>query len=438
MTPDPRRRDRALVSGSACLLLAVLAATALAAPAPPDEVVVDGVVHVRNGDQPLEGVKTLTLTQEWRAGGEGSDILFGTIGRIVADGDGNLYVLDRQLSQVQVFGPDGRHLRTLSREGDGPGEVRRPADLLLLPDGRVGIVQMMPGRIVTLRPDGTPAPSIEPGAGEATGGQGNMTMLYAARQAGDGLLVCAGRMQPRPDRIVRPRHVALVGLDGKEVRRYREGTVESDPRDLKFDEAGDWFPNQGGMAAGPDGRVWLVKSREEYAIEVYGPDGRLERVIERRYEPYRRSAEEKRIADETRRMIANGVVVPNIIADTEPAIVGLNVMPGGELWVLTSRGRNAPPAGAVLLWDVFDTRGRFVRQVAVHADGKPRDDAVLLLEDGRAVLVRGALAAVRGAMSGARAGGGDGAAGAAGAAGATGATGGDEAELELICGRLEP
>lgn len=439
MAPDPRRRalTRALVLARALTVALAVACASdpAAAPAPPAEVVVDGVVHVRNGGEALEGVKTLRLEEQWRAGGEASEILFGSVGRIVADAAGNVYVLDRQMSQVQVFGPDGRHLRTLSREGDGPGEVRRPSDLLLLPDGRIGIVQMMPGRIVTLRPDGTPAGNIEPGAAEDTGERGNMFTLFGARPAGDGLLIGGGRMAPRPDRIVRPRHIARVGLDGREIRRYREGVVESDPADLKFDEALDWFPHNGGMVAAPDGRVWLATARDEYAIEAWSPDGKLERVIERTYEPYRRSAEEKRIADDTRRMVINGNRMPNIIADTEPAIVGMSLMPGDELWVLTSRGRNAPPPGALQLWDVFDARGRFVRQVAIAAEGRPREDAVALLEDGRAVVVRGALDAARGSMRGV---GVASAAGSSGGGAADAQTGADEIELELICGRLRP
>ena len=35
----------------------------------------------------------------------------------------NVYLLDHHLKQVEVISPDGEHLLTLSREGDGPGEL---------------------------------------------------------------------------------------------------------------------------------------------------------------------------------------------------------------------------------------------------------------------------------------------------------------------------
>ena len=34
-----------------------------------------------------------------------------------------------------MYSPDGERLTILSREGDGPGETRIPANLLFMPDG---------------------------------------------------------------------------------------------------------------------------------------------------------------------------------------------------------------------------------------------------------------------------------------------------------------
>ena len=38
-----------------------------------------------------------------------------------------------------VVAPDGTIIGTLGREGDGPGEVRTPQGIVLMPDGTVGI-----------------------------------------------------------------------------------------------------------------------------------------------------------------------------------------------------------------------------------------------------------------------------------------------------------
>ena len=43
---------------------------------------------------------------------------------VLTDSDGRIYVFDSGKTRVQVFDPDGTFLRTLGREGSGPGEFR--------------------------------------------------------------------------------------------------------------------------------------------------------------------------------------------------------------------------------------------------------------------------------------------------------------------------
>lgn len=110
-------------------------AAAVTTHAASEEIMVDGIPHVRNGEVPREGTVTLTPQELWRAGGEEDEHFFGVISAALADSAGNIYLLDRQLSEVAVYSSDGRFLRTLSREGEGPGEVRRPVDMLWMPTG---------------------------------------------------------------------------------------------------------------------------------------------------------------------------------------------------------------------------------------------------------------------------------------------------------------
>ncbi len=45
-----------------------------------------------------------------------------------------MYVADAGYSHVQVFGADGEHLRTLGREGQGPGELQVPTGVVIVGD----------------------------------------------------------------------------------------------------------------------------------------------------------------------------------------------------------------------------------------------------------------------------------------------------------------
>ncbi len=66
------------------------------------------------------------LVEELRLGnvmGDGPEG-FGDIQDIAVDPAGHIYVLDVGSKEVRVFDRDGAYLRTMARDGDGPGEIR--------------------------------------------------------------------------------------------------------------------------------------------------------------------------------------------------------------------------------------------------------------------------------------------------------------------------
>jgi hypothetical protein len=388
----------------------------------PEEVLVDGIPHVRNGSEPLEGTQTIELEELWRVGGDDDDeLLFGMIGQVLQDDEGNVYILDRQLSEVKVLSADGEFLRTLSREGEGPGETRRPRDMLMLDDGSLGIVQMMPGRIVGVGLDGTPGDNITPGGeGEA----GGFSALFNAWSRDGNLLICGEKMVPRPPGVIDvTRYLARIATDGTEEVRLIEKQSERDMQRFVWDEGEDYFVQHGGLALGAKGRVYAAPVRDRYQVQVYALDGTIERVIEREFTPRKRNQDDKDRVSNTMRMVINGREVPKEIADTDPCIDQLWVDDAEQLWVLSSRSDRDQPDGVFQIYDIFDERGRFVRQTAVTCPGDPLEDGLFLLGKGRAILVRGLVASAV-AMVG-EAGGDD------------TADEGDPPVLEVICYRMK-
>ena len=74
--------------------------------------------QVMNPAKAPQGQETLELEELWRVGGwDDEEVLFGVITDIIADREGNFYMLDSQLNEVQVYAPDGEYLRTIGREG---------------------------------------------------------------------------------------------------------------------------------------------------------------------------------------------------------------------------------------------------------------------------------------------------------------------------------
>jgi hypothetical protein len=80
-------------------------------------------------------------------------------GSIATDTAGRIYVLDGSAHRVVVFDAGGRHLRTLGREGGGPGELEMPSGLDVH-DGVVGVWDYGKMGIVRFGPDGQPLPTF--------------------------------------------------------------------------------------------------------------------------------------------------------------------------------------------------------------------------------------------------------------------------------------
>lgn len=117
------------------------------------------IVQNTSGDRPLDRSMTETL----RIGGvdDGPAAFFRVYDEgLGADRAGRLYVLDSGRSQVEVFGPEGEHLRTMGREGEGPGEMMRPAALEVLPGGEALVLVGSKHALVRFGPEGSTLPAV--------------------------------------------------------------------------------------------------------------------------------------------------------------------------------------------------------------------------------------------------------------------------------------
>lgn len=362
------------------LVLALLtAAGAAAAP-----------VVVENPAAPAGARQTIVLQEVWRAGGDDDEVIFGNVQRVLAGPDGAVLVLDSQLSQVQVYDATGRWLRSLSRAGEGPGEVRGAADCFLLPDGRLCVAQSFPGRLVFLQPDGTPAGQSQY---QPQGAAATFSVMVSGLTAPGGMLLAGIRMnQSGGPQMQQTFFLARCGIDGKEEVVYLEKPYTVSFADFRLDEASMDFVWVGRMAVGGDGRVLTAPERNRYLVRVQAPDGGVVREFTRPGAMPQRSAAERAVATKILQAVGANYGMPlqgTSIEDTEPAITGLWVRPDGEIWVMSPY--NKPAAGEFALLDAFDPDGRYLRQVALVAPGDAARDGLYLLDDGRIVIVAGGL-----------------------------------------------
>jgi hypothetical protein len=178
-------------------------------------------LHVINSEAALPPL-TIELEELWRAGGDDqdSDLMFGLPVEAIADANGKVYLADQQLCQVFVFGPNGEFEGTLSREGEGPGEVNGPVDLVQFPDGNFGLAEFFPGKIIKVTPEDLPAGEITV---DVTNGEtGGFTMQVMAEAKGNNLLIAGSRSVPKEKVLERVHFLASLDSDGKQLVRYME------------------------------------------------------------------------------------------------------------------------------------------------------------------------------------------------------------------------
>lgn len=72
------------------------------------------------------------------------------------DASGNIYVLDAGNHRVQLFDPAGKYVRTLGREGQGPGEFALPPRVLIVAGDRVIVMDTGDRRFSAWTLDGEP------------------------------------------------------------------------------------------------------------------------------------------------------------------------------------------------------------------------------------------------------------------------------------------
>lgn len=353
---------------------------------------VSAQILAENGAQPAQGMETRSLQELWRAGGEDDEIFFGTVAGTVCDDAGRILILDGQQSQVQVYSPDGTWLKTLSREGDGPGEVRQPGGVFLDRGGEICLIHGMNGQIVRVNPDGSPAEAYKYASEAAAAG--GLIIMIRGEVAGDGLMLAGIRIFfGQPGGSGQQYFLSRCDAQGTELLTVMEKMHPIDYTNFRLDELAMDFV-WGRWALDPAGTLYVAPERNVYRIEVHNAAGEVERIITREYESYVRDDEMNRIA----KMVIEGVgayhPVPLqgvTIEDTEPDITGMWVDPQGNLWVQTSRGDREKPDGVYSVYDVFSPDGIFQKQIGLVCDADPRKDSLGMLSNGRIVVVKGIL-----------------------------------------------
>ncbi len=326
-------------------------------------------------------VRHLTVRELWRLPAEDDTYLVSTLTDARFDPRGDLCIADVKQKCVFVFGRDGTFLRTLGREGEGPGESR-DVRCVFFADDRYGLLQLMPAAIVWLNSDGTPAGKVTI-ASDAAGGESWVAVGWA-RQDGAHILAWINRSSFQDGKVVRgDEGLVEVASDGSVgPLLFRQPPVPDSSRADGIDEGRIHDIWMGRWCGDGHGGVWVAPERDRYLLQHWGPGSGLLTEVELPYEAIvRNEAGRERVLE---RLTGRGFKRDQVrVAGTAPVIADLRLGDGRKLWARLDLGGNILDGDVNRVYDVFDNDGRRLEQVHVHGGA---DAAVRLVIDDRTMV----------------------------------------------------
>lgn len=243
---------------------------------------------------------SVDFDEVYRVGSFDGDLweTFGEIVGLAFDGSGNLYVLDRQASQVTVVDADGRFVRTIGQPGEGPGEFRMPMAFTVMRHGQLVVADLGHRSYQLFDAEGTFERMVSMGGGdEIRFGDMAPHPNGSAIISGGGGAVVAMRSGPGAPETPLTRPVEVISLTGdmadvdpiaqawKPPREGRPQQLEAGGMRVRMSTAGPrTFEPQLLVSALPDGGVAYTDSTT-YTIKVVRADGAVARLLNRPFEP---------------------------------------------------------------------------------------------------------------------------------------------------------
>lgn len=293
---------------------------------------------------------------------------FGRIGDLEVGENRSVYVLDRLNRVVQVFDERGRHLRSIGREGNGPGEFANPVALTWDPRGRLWVVDPGNNRYTVFSGEGelitTYPRSAEGVVGDWPGGFSPDGRLYDVTFE----FTPAGPAEVLVEYEVTEEEVTPVRrIDLPELTRTTF-PVFSRPGNIAVEDVP--FASQPIWRIGPDGHLWYARTGEPWVYRRSLEDG-TEQRFGREFEAAAVSKIERDEAIEglARFLAISGDVDLSVIPETKPHLRGFFFDDADRLWIMRSfeyeQGNDVWPM------DVWDAEGNLLGMVGGTLESTP-------------------------------------------------------------------
>ena len=298
-----------------------------------------GRIVVSNPDSPQRGApEPPGLVEVLRIGSvDGTCDAFGEVTSLAVDGDGRIYVADRQANEIRVFSPLGECVRTFGRSGEGPGEFSWLAGITWQPPGNLWAIDAIRDRFTVFDSLGAVLATHPLQLGRAAS---LPWPLWVDDERNLHLWLPASRTIVKYG--VGPELDSLASFQVPEIPRemYTQqigGITAQSP--IPYSPSIRWAVNRAG-------NVWLANN-SVFALHetTYGGDTLRTLALDRRA---------PRLVRRERDSIAEATgIAPRRLPTRRSALEWIRSSPDGWVWVDTERG-------VIRGWDVFDERGHYL------------------------------------------------------------------------------
>lgn len=315
------------------------------------------------------------------------DWLFGRIGDVDLLADGCLAVVDVQLGQVMIIGPDGSVDRVHAVAGEGPGHLARLTGLCERPGGELWLVQAWPGRVEVVRRDGTPVRSLR--LLDASD-RGRPQTLLGLTSGWDLLVGVQASVRERDGRTAtNVLHLRCYDDDLQAFGDVLATTFVTEERMGFIDETAGYFP-QTSWAVVDSGLVVVAPDRDAYRLELRSAAGAIQTTYVRALPPLPRAQEEKDRLAAGFSLEVNGQrrAIEFVFYETAEMIQAIVTLAPQRVLLRTAYCHAGPPAGAAARLDLVDLAAGTVQEIRLAASVRPHVDRLVALPSGDLVVLK--------------------------------------------------
>jgi len=339
-----------------------------------EKVMEEGVEVVLSGTEPYElpGVPSpYDLEEEWVIDLEAEDVERAGLYQIdtfAVDDAGNIYILSVRSEETHIFKftPDGQFDISFGRNGQGPGEIARPTEVILAGDNELLVADPETAKLVYF--DG-----IGKLLREVTLNR-NIPVIYPLS---NGNLVVFGRMRPDRDEKFLTYPLELCDKNLDPIKKLDEFRMENY---LVTRRVRGIAPGAG-MAVSKE-RIYTGNEGRGYDIRVFDLEGALIKKIRKKYKPLPVSEKiKKRVLARYNENVRSMVFFP----ETLPPFRTLAADEKGGLYVVTFEEGDNPDENCI---DVFNPDGAFIGRLSAAVFVSPDTPIDTVARNGRFYYVR--------------------------------------------------